>query len=119
MKKNNILNKDVEKIVRNILIVLTIISLALTILDYTYVIYNEIEYDYTRLNDFIVKCTSGIKIWVLFILQITFAIAYIKAAIKYKKETVIKVAFSIFSIITNIITLNFITNIIAGIFNII
>ena len=116
--KKKVLNKDIENIVRNVLIILTIISLIITLLHFTYNVYNDNGGSYLLLNDFLIKYIDGWLMWTVFILLIIFAISYIKCAIKYKKETTIKIAFSIFALLTNMIPLTFIVNFIAKIFKI-
>ena len=91
-----------EIIVRNVLIVLTFISLIITFLNFTYLAYQERNID--LINNFLV---------------IIFAIIYIVLGIKSKKEVLLKVSFSIFSILTTMVVLTFIINFIASLFNMI
>lgn len=91
-----------EIIVRNVLIVLTFISLIITFLNFTYLTYQERNID--LINNFLV---------------IIFAIIYIVLGIKSKKEVLLKVSFSIFSILTTMVVLTFIINFIASLFNMI
>ena len=114
-KENN--NNDIELLVRNILIILTIVSIIILTFNVTYAYYqdsNNIE----SLNTFIVDNINSYLLWIDNILIYLFAPLYIIIGIKSKKEVLIKISFSILSIITTMIFITFIINIIAGIFNI-
>ena len=112
----NILNKEIhiEKFVRNTLIVLTLISLVIPILNFTYLTYQDRNIE--RINDFLVNYVNTWLFWVDNILLYIFAIFYIILGIKSKEEVALKISFSIFSILTAIITLTFIVNFIAEFF---
>lgn len=111
-----ILNKEIhiEKFVRNTLIILTLISLVITVLNFTYLTYQDRNID--RINDFLINHVNTWVFWVDNILLYIFAIFYIILGVKSKEEVVLKVSFSIFSILTAIITLTFIVNFIANLF---
>lgn len=113
MKKVN-----AEPIVRNTLIVLTLISLIIMFLNFTYAIYDNINIE--TINNVLVNYVNTWIMWIDNILLYIFAIIYIVVAIKSKKEVLLKVSFSIFSILTSMISLTFIVNFIAesfGMFN--
>ncbi len=111
-------NEFFENIVRNTLIILTFISIICSMFHFAYLFYqdNNIE----RINSFLLKYD-----FLLFIdnfLLYIFAIAYIILGIKSKKEVLLKISFSIFSILTTMCVLTLIVNIIAvsfGIFDVI
>lgn len=103
-----------EIIVRNILIVLTVISLIITILNFTYQVYEDLNVD--RINSFLVNYVNGWVMWIDNILLYIFAVIYVVLGVKSKNEVLLKVSFSIFSISTAIITLTFIVNSLAHVF---
>ena len=103
MKKN----KN-EVIVRNILICLTIISLIITMLNFTYQVYEDLNVD--RINNFLNNCVNDWVMWLDNVLLYVFAIIYIVLGVKSKNEVILKVSFSIFSILTAIMSLTFIVN---------
>ena len=105
---------DIEKIVKNILIILTLVSLVITLLNFTYLTYQDRNID--RINDFLINYVNGWVLWVDNILLYIFSVAYIILGIKSKKEVLLKVSFSIFSILTAVITLTFIINFLADLF---
>ena len=105
---------DKEKIVRNILIILTSVSIIITFLNYTYITYQDMNIN--KINTFLIRYINGWLLWVDNILLYIFAIIYVFLGIKSKKEILLKVSFSIFSILTSMITLTFIVNFIAEIF---
>lgn len=105
---------DVEKIVRNGLIVLTLISLICSMFHFAYLFYqdNNIE----NINNFLVK--YDFILYIDNILLYIFALGYIFLGIKSKKEVLLKVSFSIFSIITTMFVLTLIVNVIAEMFGV-
>lgn len=110
MKK---LNK--EKAVRNILIVLVALSFIISSLNWTYLTYQNLNIEI--INDLLVNVNS----WLLpldNLLVYVFAIFYIILGIKSKKEVALKIAFSIFSILSTTIVMVLIVNFIAEIFKI-
>lgn len=106
-----------EIIVRNVLIVLTFISLIITFLNFTYLTYQERNID--LINNFLVNYVNNAFLFIDNFLVIIFAIIYIALGIKSKKEVLLKVSFSIFSILTTMVVLTFIINFIASLFNMI
>ena len=113
-----VLNKkmkfDKEKIVRNILIILTFVSIIITFLNYTYITYQDMNIN--KINNFLIHYVNGWLLWVDNILLYVFAIIYIVLGIKSKKEILLKVSFSIFSILTTVIASTLIINLIASLF---
>lgn len=111
MKKINF-----ETFVRNTLIILTFINLIIVFLNFTYQVYDDLNIE--TINHFLV---NYINTWLMFvdnILLYIFAVAYIILGIKSKKEVTLKISFSVFSILTCIITLVFIINFFANVFGI-
>ena len=106
-----------EIIVRNVLIVLTFISLIITFLNFTYLTYQERNID--LINNFLVNYVNNAFLFIDNFLVIIFGIIYIVLGIKWKKEVLLKVSFSIFSILTTMVVLTFIINFIASLFNMI
>lgn len=109
--------KNFEKIVGIVLVILTIISLMISALHYTHLIY-DYSYDTTSLNALLVSKPFDILLWVDNILIYLFGLFYIISAIQSKKEVLIKVSFSIFSIVTTMVASCLIINGIASIFHI-
>lgn len=105
-----------EIIVRNILIGLTIISLIITMLNFTYQVYEDLNVE--RINSFLVNYVNGWLMWIDNILLYIFAVIYIVLGIKSNHEVLLKVSFSIFSILTSIMSLTFIVNFLAHLFGI-
>ena len=105
-----------ENIIRNILIILTIISLIIVFLNFTYLIYQD--YNIETINTFLIKYINGPLLWIDNIMLYIFSIIYIIFAIKSKKEVLIKICFSIFSVITTMLFITLIINSIANIFSI-
>lgn len=106
---------DIEPYVKYSLIILTFLSLIITTLNMTYQVYQMNNID--QINSILLFINS----WPLFtinILVIILAIVYIVAAIKSKKDVILKISFSIFSIITTMIVFSLIINIFAIWFNI-
>ncbi len=113
MKKNN---KNIEHIIRNILIALTIISLAITTLNFTYLVYQDRNIEI--INNFLITYVNGPVYIIDNILVFIFSIIYIILAIKSKNERILKIFFSLFAIFTTITSLTLIINVIADIFHI-
>lgn len=114
MKK--ILNSDVEKFIKISLIVLTFISIMITILNFTYLTY--IDQNIDNISNFLINYINGPLLWIDNILLFVFAIIYIVCALKSKKETSLKISFSIIAILTSMIPLSLIINALANIFGI-
>lgn len=109
--------KNFEKIMGIILIVLTTISLIINALEYTNLIYNW-SYDTKELNSLLVSKPYNILLWLDNILIYICSIFYIISAIQSKKDVLIKISFSVFSILTTIVMSNLIINGIALLFGI-
>ena len=103
-----------EIVVRNTLIVLTFISLVIMFLNFTYAVYDNMNID--LINNILVNYVNTWLMWVDNILLYIFAIIYIVLGIKSKKEITLKISFSIFSILTSMISLTIIVNFIAELF---
>ena len=103
-----------EIVVRNILIILTFVSIIITFFNYTYITYQDMNIN--KINNFLIRYVNGWLLWVDNILLYVFAIIYIFFGIKSKKEVLLKVSFSIFSILTTVIVSTLIINLIASLF---
>lgn len=103
-----------EKIVRNTLIILTIISLLINALQFTYLIYNNMNTE--KLNDVLVHPIFTFILWADNILLYIFACWYMVLAEKSKKEVVTKISFSILAMLTTISTSVIVVNIVAELF---
>lgn len=114
MKK--ILNKNVEKFIKISLIILTFISVVITLLNFTYLIYADRNID--TINNFLITYINGPLLWIDNILLILFAFIYIICAIESKEEILIKISFSIISILTSMVPLTLIINALANLFGI-
>lgn len=109
--------KKYDNAIRNILIVLSTISLIITSMHFTYNVYND--RDALALNNFLVKYIDGWLVWIVFILIIVFSCLYIRSAIKTKEDITIVISYIVLTIFTNVIPLTLIINMIAKIFGII
>lgn len=109
--------KNFEKIVGIVLVILTIISLVMSALLYTNIIYS-CSYDTTHLNGLLVSKPFDIVLWIDNILIYLFGLFYIISVVQSKKEVLIKVSFAIFSIMTTMVASTLIINGIASIFHI-
>ena len=105
-----------ETIIRNILIILTFISLIITYLNFTYLTYQNLNVDI--INDFLVNYVNNWILWTNNILLFIFAAMYIVISVKSKKEVLLKISFSIFSILTTMLASTFIINSVAEIFSV-
>ena len=109
--------KNFDKIVGIVLIVLTVISLVINALIFTNTIYN-CTYDTTNLNNLVISTPFNVIMWIDNILIYLFGLFYILSAIDTKKEMLLKISFSIFSIVTTIIVFSFVINFVATIFGV-
>lgn len=109
--------KNFGKIVGMILIVLTGISLIINALLFTNMIYS-CSYITDNLNSLLISKPFDILLWIDNILIYLFALLYIIDAIESKKEVLLKISFSLFSVFTTIIVSNFCINFVATIFGI-
>ena len=112
MKK---LSVNIDKHIRNILIVLTFISLMVIVLNFTNAMYSD--NDTTKLQSFL-NIINGPVMWIDSILIYFFGVLYIVSAIKSNQEIVLKISFSVFAMLFNIMTMIFFINMIAKIFGI-
>ncbi len=106
-----------EHLIRNILIGLTIVSLIITLLNFTYLVYQDRNIDI--INNLLVNYINGWLFWIDNILVIVFALWYIVLALQSKCERVIKISFSIFSIVTTILVSTLVINFVAELFQMI
>lgn len=109
--------KRFDQIVKITLIVLTIISLIINALQFTNMIYNT-SYDTTKLNTLLISTPFNILLWTDNLLIYLFGILYIISTIETKKDMLLKICFSLFSILTTIVVTTLIINFIATIFGI-
>lgn len=109
--------KNFEKFVGMILIVLTFISLLINALLFTNMIYS-CSYITDQLNNLVVSKPFNILLWIDNILIYFFALLYMIDTIHSKKDIILKISFSLFSIFTTIIISNLCINLIATIFGI-
>ena len=112
---------NVEKIVCIILIILTFISIVSSMFNFAYLFYsntyiNTYINNIDKINSFLLKYNTLMVIDNILIFIV--AILYIILGIKSKKEVILKVSFSIFSILTTMIVLTLIVNVIAKLFGI-
>ena len=114
MASNKKMKFNQEIVVRNILIILTFVSIIITFLNYTYITYQDMNIN--KINTFLIQYVNGWLLWVDNILLYIFSIIYIFFGIKSKREVLLKVSFSIFSILTTVIASTLIINLIASLF---
>ena len=107
--------KNFSKITEITLIILTIISLIISALVYTNIIYDT---DSLTLNNIVISKPFTITLWIDNILIYIVSIFYIADTIEQKKNILLKLSLCIFSICTTIVCSTFIINGIAKIFNI-
>lgn len=107
--------KYFDKIVGFSLIILTMISLVMNGLYYTYAIY-DCTYDVASLNQFLVSKPLEFILWIDNILIYVLGLIYIIEAIKTKKDRLLKVSLSLFSVLTTMIVSTGIINLIASLF---
>ena len=107
--------KNFEKSIQIILIILTIISLIINALQYTYGIYN-MTYNTDKLNSLLISTPYYIVLWIDNILIYIFGLLNIYCSIKSKKEILLNVSISLFSILTTIVVATFIINFVANVF---
>lgn len=98
------------------LIILTVISLIISALNNTYLTYINNNTD--SINDFLIKYINGPLLWIDNILVYIFAAIYVFFSLKSKNERVLKISFSLFSVLTTTIVSTFVINFIADLFNV-
>ncbi len=109
--------KNFGKWVEIILIVLTIISLIISALEYTNLIYSD-SFNTIVLNDILISKPFTITLWIDNILIILVSIFYVIDTIEQKKNLFLKLSFCLFSICTTMLMSCLIINGIARIFGI-
>lgn len=109
--------KNFGKWIEILLIILTFVSLIISALEYTNIIYNMV-YDATKLNEFVVSTPFSIILWVDNILLFLVSIFYIIDTIQQKKNIFLKLSFCLFSICTTRVMSSFIISGIAKLFGI-
>lgn len=109
--------KNFGKIIEIILIILTVVSLIITSLEYTNMVYNA-TYDTNVLNALLISTPFTIILWSNNILIYLISIFYIIDTIRYQDNKLLRLSFCIFSILTTIVVQTFIINFIASLFGI-
>ena len=109
--------KEYGKYLEIILIILTFISLIISSLEYTNMIYNW-SYDTMKLNDLLISTPFNVALWIDNILLILFSIFYAVDTIRKRKNILLSLSFCIVSLCTTMIVSISIINLIAKIFNI-
>ena len=113
--------KNFGKYVEITLIVLTFVSLVLSSLAYTSMIYDSIDntiYHTAKLNSVITSTTFNILFWVDNLLIYFVSIFYVIDTIREKKNVLLKISFCLFSICTTIVASLLIINFIAKLFGV-
>ncbi len=116
----NIKIKNFEKFVEISLIVFTIISLGIDLLVFAHSTYNcDAIYPITELSSIVTSTPFMILFWIDNCLIYLFALLYIISALDTKEAVLLKISFSIFSVLTTIIIANIFINAVAGFFGIV
>ena len=115
-KRFTVLKKNIDIFIRNILIILMLINLVILTLNYTNAVYSNGSTDNLQS---VLNIVNGSIMWINSILLYIFSVLYIIVAVQSKKEMVIKIAFSLVAVLTNIMTMVFLVNGFASIFKII
>lgn len=110
------MKKNLEKIFKYGFIIFSFISLIITILNFTYIIYPD--GDTETINNLLVNYVNK-TFWIENIILYIFSVGYIIFSIKSKKEVLLKVSFCVFSILTSIIVLALIMEFLASQFGLI
>lgn len=100
-----------------LLVILTFLSLIMSTLEYTNMIYN-VSYDTTKLNDFVVSTPFSIVLWIDNILIILLSIFCVIDTIRQKKNVLLKISFCVISICSTMVVSTFIINAVAKLFGI-
>ena len=114
MKENK---KEFGKYTEIILIVLTFVSLIISSLEYTNMIYN-LSYNTTKLNDLLISTPFNIILWTDNVLVILVSIFYAVYTIRKRKNILLPLSICILSVCTTMIVSISIINLIAKIFNV-
>lgn len=109
--------KNFKNEIEILLVVLTFLSLIMSALEYTNMIYN-VSYDTTKLNDFVVSTPFSIVLWIDNILIILLSIFCVIDTIRQKKNVLLKISFCIISICSTMVVSTFIINAVAKLFGI-
>ena len=88
--------------------------MIVSLFNFTYQVYDDRNIE--KINNFLVNYVNTFVMWIDNILLYIFAVIYIVLGVKSKKEVLLKVSFSLFSILTAIITLTFLVNLVAHLF---
>ena len=111
-----------ETIVRNILIILTFISIVVISFYMTNEIYtcksHVIDINIESIRNFCNSTLFNIVLWVDNFLLYLFALIYLILGIKSKKEVTLKVSFSVFAMLTNMISIVGIIGLLENVFGI-
>lgn len=113
-KKKNIV---IDKWLLIGLIFVTFLGFIITTFELTNIIYSN-TYDTMVLNDILITPLFGAFLWIDNILIFIFGILYIIAAIQSKQERILKISFSLFCMLSTLITLTFAINFVAELFGI-
>lgn len=109
--------KNFKNEIEILLVVLTFLSLIMSTLEYTNMIYN-VSYDTTKLNDFVVSTPFSIVLWIDNILIILLSIFCVIDTIRQKKNVLLKISFCVISICSTMVVSTFIINAVAKLFGI-
>lgn len=109
--------KHFEKIIEIILIILTVFSFIINTLTFTNALYNH-SYDTGYLNSFVTSQSFYILLLLDNFLIYLVSIFYLVSAIQSKKDVLIKISFTILSIVTTITVATLIINFVASIFGV-
>lgn len=109
--------KDYEKIIEVILVILTAVSLFMNAFLFTNMIYS-CSYDTEYLNNLLVSNPFQILLWIDNICIYIFGFVYMICVLQSKKDMLIKISFSIFSMLSTMIVITFAINFIAILFGI-
>ena len=110
--------KNFDKIVGIALIVLTTISLLINSFHFTYAIYDTAS-NITKLNQLLISTPLKLVLWVDNILIYILGLIYVIDAIKAKKDMLLKISFSLFSVLTTMLVATGVINLIANLFGLI
>ena len=111
--------KTFKNYIEILLVVLTFLSLIMSTLEYTNMIYS-VSYDTTKLNDFVVGTPFSIILWIDNILIILLSIFYVidTITIRQKKNVLLKISFCVISICSTMVVSTLIINTVAKLFGI-
>lgn len=110
--------KNFDKIVGIVLVILTVISLIIDLHIFALGFYNEDGYQFEKLGALINGTPFTILQWVDNCLIYLFAFLYIVSAIDTKREMLVKISFSVFSLLTTSLIMIPLINFVATCFGI-